>query len=1000
MPVGDTLEPTPDGGNIAMQVQGVQTAQGTPMTIQDMNNQWQFMRENKPEEPIPERLQPVLKSTNGPMQPDYLGVINATHPAYTSAPSPAPIPIQPVPKDIFSTITSGLGSIISGAEGFIGGLIGNKPEPTAPVNLPAPFISSPQPVSVNNLPAPFLSSLTPAPKEENLLQNSMRTSLSSIPGIGIPLGIASDTLFSIINKKPEQLPFAETSRSISKMDLGGLYENFNKELSPYTTDILGIGRTLEKTPDIDLKKYGDTSQMPYSDIINFGKGLYVGASQHPLDIAATFVGGEVLGLGKGLASQGIARAAASENILLKTSARAASSPLNVDLFNLAEKGVGLYILGDMGKNILNEPTATKKGEATGRGLIQLMGFGTGYSNYKPPEIINPFEGKSFFSGKSTFRPSEILRQDISAKLNSYDIPAEHEGAREAYTNIPKIFRSERFTEPQPGITETSPAKPYSEIDLSIIQSIGKERAPIIKEALSQEPHVVLGSSVMETQRTGLPTGEKIRGPPHDLDIRVNSEEHFGNVLKSLGETTSGMDIKPFEEGYVNIPGRTNIGDNEGIKTISWGTRLFGEPIRNKPGEKLPLQNEILLAGRDFKGVISNEKYNPQMARKAQAIMQDMLPASKKVGNPEARALNEQFRIAKDYYDFQSIDRDLIAGNLQSKGKLWNTPTKSTKLLDKMENTKWNFDFIPQEDNPIIGAKKDIPFKKTLSFKDIKENYEAAIKEYRSQKSSGIKRELEYDIEPEREPSPMGSIEKIFSSSSSASKYISPSILNYIKPNNILSSISSSDRSSISKIISLKSISPKSIPSSKLYYSISPSSYKPPSSKSITSSIIPSPDIISPPSPSSKPSSSSSPYSTKFSFSGSIPSPSPSSKPPYSPPSRYSSPPLPPIGLPGGGGGSSGGSYGSYYQKRVINPFRELKISSGNFRMNLISPVGATPVKKGNVKVGNNKIKMPDIKKYRMNSKVSNKKVKQNNYIDARISDLINSKIKNRKGKKK
>lgn len=569
-------------------------------------------------------------------------------------------------------------------------------------------------------------------------------------------------------------------------------------------------------------------------------GAYNEIRNNPDTIVGEFAVGAAVGWGfgtvGGIANSGISSAVKSGIPVISGAGRALSTPLATDMFTVGKVAiVGVYAVG-VGSELYHAGSNVERGGILANTAASLSGFGVGYGKSWNPVVDNPSAGKTFFSKTNEFSPLQKLAMDTRAYITSFEIPVESRGA---YRDVPKVFREVRNIQPRPGITETTPARPFTEPDISLAQTIGTKRAPAIREAMSETPHVVLGSVVMEGQRTGLPTGEKIRGFPniHDLDVRANPEA-LDIALKSRGETSAGMDVKDFEPNYPMVAGRTpNTDGGEGVMRIGVLSRMFGEAIPNEPGMKLPRANEVLIGGKSYTGFINEEPMNVQFARKSQAFMQDMVPAKGKINNADARPIDEQFRMPKDFYDFQSSARDLIAGEqafgMQSGKRVKvGDATPATRRLDKMDATAQNFEFLPKDDNPIIGAKAGVTFKKTMTLGEIRNNYESAI--LTARKSGGvIPKELLGRERPNRPYNP-GAIRDVIDIASPSVKSVSGYGLS-IAPSAALSIGSGTTRNFI---VSSASLSGKSGMSS-----VSPGMTSPSSSVSKTS---PSTKFVSPP----------------------------------------------------------------------------------------------------------------------------------------------------------
>ena len=729
--------------------------------------------------------------------------------------------------------------------------------------------------------------------------------------------------------------------------IGTFYEGLNRGLAPYTSDVWGVGRALEKTPDVDLKQYGDTSGVQtYSDAVNFAKGTYVGLTQHPLDVALTYAGGAALGTISGLGSRGVAWAASRGTIgesgmqalrqgqILTAGGRALSTPWAADAFTVGKALVGTYIVGESIVNIASQPTSVGKGEAFGRTALQFTGFAAGMIN-TPIRAIegevpgrfsnvisgmnqikigtpdNPSAMKSFFSGTRDYSPLQKLGMDIRAYATSFEVAPE---LRATYRDIPKAYREIRFQQPQPGITETTPSTGFKNPDISIAQTIGPQRAAAVEAAIAeQEGHVLYGSVIMETQKTGLKTGELLRssGAVHDIDLKVPDPMKLEASLAARGESGAGMDIKSFSSEPKHPLAQGNQGPpDDGVRRIGILSRIFGEAIPNEQGFKLPFREEVKFGGKDYTGGLNQEQLNVQFARKSQAVMQDMVPASGKISNVDARPMDEQFRLPKDYYDYQSIGRDLIAGNQAAriqagKGGTLYAETPAIEKFNAMESREIKFDFMPKEDNPIIGAKAGVPFRKTMTYGEIKANTEAIIVEARAT-GKPLPKQLQPDIIDLNQPFNPGISRSITSgiqraplASSATISSVSPIIASAF-PSTLPGMPSSGSPSGNQRTQSMPSVAALS-PSEVSRAVTSPASMAP-SSPSIMSVM----GVFASPSPSSGSSGSGSPSAfaspspsgSPFTSPSSSPYPSPSPSPSPSPfPSLFPSPSIPPSSPP-------------------------------------------------------------------------------------------------------
>lgn len=409
-------------------------------------------------------------------------------------------------------------------------------------------------------------------------------------------------------------------------DAFGFYERMNQIAAPFTTDISGIGRALKKTPDV-------VNMGIVGDVLNFAKGVYVGASQHPFDIAATFAGGSALGIGEGLAKTGVARAATSGIPGVSTAGRALSSPLAGDIARVGKAGIGAFFVYEAGKNIANQPTATGKGEAAGRTAIQFAGFGVGNANVGMAEPDNPYAGRGFFSGKPEIGPIERIQFKLETTARS--LTTSQPGG---YREVAAMTLPGRVVEPMR----------KAEPDFTILSKSG-EYASEIKTTLMEQPHSVMGSSSVNQQypaniaeSAGLRVGK-------DVDVLIQSPRA---AVFSLSEKTGLVVIKQ-PNGNIGIEGgvldphvipkgypgfKPSIEADTTTLESSMFTRAFGDPYRNVATPRGT--SEVIKPGEGYTGDLTYEAAQVQFGRKGAAV-------SAFIENP----IKKGYRAEKDIYDF-------------------------------------------------------------------------------------------------------------------------------------------------------------------------------------------------------------------------------------------------------------------------------------------------------------------------------------------------------------
>jgi hypothetical protein len=425
----------------------------------------------------------------------------------------------------------------------------------------------------------------------------------------------------------------------------------------------------------------------------------------------------------GYAGLAVDAAAASRFTGLSAAGRAASTPIASSVIQVGKAALIAIPVAQTASAYTSAETDIEKGAVIGSAGIMLYGFAMGANAVKSPTELptqeqakvaiknfmsgsdkqlpmpegyvpqNEYLGKEFFSGKYALPPLESARMTVSAGILSLGVPA---GERAAYRAVPEIFRAFRFTEPLPGGSVENPAGTGLKApDLAAIKEIGPDRAPAVEAALGEVHHVIKGSSVVEAQKTNLGVPTRV---PKDLDV-IADKTQLEDALRRHGETTQGMDIKDFEKGYPVIPGVTQPSTGAPqpgeVAYTGWAgvvKGIIGEPIRETQGMKLPYAGEILQGGKNYEGGLNMEALNVQGARKAQAVMQDLMsPEMKKFtnaaeGQDVARPADERYRLEKDMFDLQAIARDLKGAEQLRAGKPVDVSAGNTPELAILEKT--------------------------------------------------------------------------------------------------------------------------------------------------------------------------------------------------------------------------------------------------------------------------------------------------------------------------
>ena len=276
------------------------------------------------------------------------------------------------------------------------------------------------------------------------------------------------------------------------MAAGGLYEALNRDIAPFTTDIGGFGKRLEKTPDFVARtSEGTIYTDPYVEALNFAKGTYVGLSQHPLDIALAYGGGAAFTGAEALAKMGVARLAMGKGIVTSTVGRSLSTPLVGDLVSAGKVGMGGFVMGEAGANILAQPTSTEKGKAFGKTVLEFAAFGAGMKNFDLPEPTNFYAGKTLIGSKPATGPLTKLYQESLIKAASTELklrgkPDEAKILQNAFDVYKEVRHTESFN-------------PKAQQQLWDGLDIPFEHKVILDQVLASEPHALYGSGVQVRQ---------------------------------------------------------------------------------------------------------------------------------------------------------------------------------------------------------------------------------------------------------------------------------------------------------------------------------------------------------------------------------------------------------------------------------------------------------------------------------------------------------------------
>jgi len=478
-----------------------------------------------------------------------------------------------------------------------------------------------------------------AVQEVNTLQNvipQVSQMLSSLPQnvpsafksvnvatpLSIPEGLVTDTLSAVVSGKPQNIPFynvandifgkeaigqdaigGDTGGATYRIDssgnkyydnpilhtIGKVYEDTNQALAPYTTDALGIGRKLSSLPPVDLTvtKNGVTYGQPITDVVNFGKGFAESAYTHPLDIAATFEGGEALGIGEGLLRGVIAKGAESSVPVFSTVARAASTPLAGDVGKLINWG----LLGSFGAetagNILSQPTAEGKGQAAGRAVLQLGGFLTGGSNVPSSEPPNIYAGKTFFGkvpaeGPITKASNSAIIKLGQAELYLRGLPEEAAALGDAF----KVHSVTKFIQP---------FDPTATQDLLKLTDVTKIHSDVLNDILKTEPHSLFGSGMQRAQSVpeSLMGGELGATPSSDVDLFTNVKSFMGKLADIPGAIVRSKDV-PAVGG----------GTEKAVNKVIFGGYKFAVDPHDIPLDYVRLPGEV-------KPRVADSNYNKQ-----------------------------------------------------------------------------------------------------------------------------------------------------------------------------------------------------------------------------------------------------------------------------------------------------------------------------------------------------------------------------------------------------
>jgi hypothetical protein len=749
--------------------------------------------------------------------------------------------------------------------------------------------------NVYGVPKPFLSVY--APQQEDIQQK-----LTEDPVRPLSFGGAISDI-------------TKSYYALRKGDILGSLGNYEQAVSRYTTraampDITGLGDKIVKaniptnfeTPFGTIRtpiQYLQAS-VPYA-----AEQFYQDIRKNPLqDIVFLGIPGAMETVP--YAGSSIRAAAATSKLpVVSTFGKLFSTPSGLDITRTAWTGAkvavgGLFVKSSV-ENYQAAPTTEAKSRVVGSiaEQVTLMGIGSKYFTPTYVEPNNPFLSKTMSGEFKLPVTTKIHNAIITA------IEAPFSSSPKSFKGISDVWRDVRTQEPQPGIVQTEVGgklgyeglKGYSAPDLNKVSTIGPARSSAVTQGLLESDVVIKGSAVVRGQVSGMESGRIAARPSVDADVLSPDMNIMTNNLAKYGETTVGMDVKSPEAGYPDIF-KTKITQIEQPYTgegESWIARYLGNPVRSIVGEKLPIVDEVHIAGKTYRGEIykglSEEQLNVQFSRKVQAWQEDLMPGNK-----------EQYRLIKDSFDAQAQARDIIYSNQAKSGIKVGTPTKSLTKLDAMRDMTVDFNFIPDKDIPILGAKVGVRYTATKNYGELWDAFRNA-----PEKTQKV---FEFADKPD-------TLQNIAKSKGSISTSPAPfvglpslySAVNIKTPSPSYSTSSkSSTKSLVSSVVSVSAVKSPSINPSKISSPFSSPSPSPGKSPSPFTSPSPSPGKSPSPFPSPKPSPSPSPFKSPFPSPSPSPSPSPFKSPFPSPspsPIPYKSPfpsPNPSIvptpGLPG------------------------------------------------------------------------------------------------------
>ena len=435
-------------------------------------------------------------------------------------------------------------------------------------------------------------------------------------------------------------------------DIFKTYDNANVMLRRQLYDPLNTISMLQKMPEINLKEFGDTSQMPiYSDALNFAKGIATNVIANPIDLPLFYGLGAGFKYAEGVGGLTVAKASMRTipiiskipviGTAVEYAGRTASTPLAEDIFKTLKIGAGGYIVATGVNDIIQAPTYSEKGSMSAQLVKEFGMFGKGYSAVGMPEPVNTYASKTLFGQVEKAGPLTNIWEKGVVKLSQLELYArgQPESAR-ALGEAAELTRGLRYNKPY---------NPNAEMNLWDNTEVTFEHKQVLDKLFADNPHSLYGSGVQVNQGVPLelmPKGSLGNVPGTDVDAFTNVKASMDYLSKIPGAVTKysktdpaaitdvyyggvrfSTDLHNIPLEFPRLPGEVLPRIGGGKYTPEWKD-LIAFKILGDPFYAAPKPYDLTLKGnKDYLGNLNYEQNQMQTVRMMDAFRKNLPTAT-------------------------------------------------------------------------------------------------------------------------------------------------------------------------------------------------------------------------------------------------------------------------------------------------------------------------------------------------------------------------------------